>query len=415
VKRDQSLRRIFLLPAVLWASAALPVGCSTAATPPADRGSDSGVPGDGGLPGEASGDAPQTDAPPNQDGGDDTSLGDPADAGPDRSSVDAADGDEPDAEADVQIPPSYLNPVLAEDFPDPFILRQGSTYFAFATNGGASNIQAASSTDLAHWTVLGDALPNLPVWAVPNAGLTWAPAILQTGPATFTMYYTARDAASGFQCVSSAASSSPAGPYVDSSASAFVCQVSGAQSLCGSIDPSAFVDTDGTAYLVWKSDENAAACARPTRLWSAPLGADGKSLSGPPTQLLITDQAWQQGIIEGPAMTMVGGTYYLLYSANNYQSSAYAMGYATCLSPSGPCKNVSVDAPAISSGGSALGPGGGAFFDDALGAHWLVYHGWTAPTTTYAGGGMRSLRVDRLVYGGAALSLAGPTTTRQPL
>jgi Glycosyl hydrolases family 43 len=413
VRRDKSPRRIFLVRAVLLASAALPVGCSTAATPP-DGGSDSGVLGDG-LPGEAS------DALLEQEGGDDTSLDDAADAGVDRATVDAADagGDEPDAladaGADVQIPPSYLNPVLAQDFPDPFILRQGSTYFAFATNGGASNIQTASSTDLAHWTVLGDALPNLPVWAVANAGLTWAPAILQTSPGSFTMYYTARDAASGFQCVSSAASSTPAGPYVDSSTSAFVCQVSGAQSLCGSIDPSPFVDADGTTYLVWKSDENAAACARPTRLWSAPLGADGRSLSGPPTQLLITDQSWQQGIIEGPAMTSVGGIYYLLYSANNYQSSAYAMGYATCLSPGGPCKNVSVDSPAISSGGSALGPGGGSFFDDALGAHWLVYHGWTAPSTTYAGGGARSLRVDRLVYTGGALSLAGPTTTRQPL
>jgi hypothetical protein len=91
------------------------------------------------------------------------------------------------------------------------------------------------------------------------------------------------------------------------------------------------------------------------------------------------------------------------------------MGYATCLSPSGPCENVSIDGAAIFSEGSALGPGGGSFFDDVLGRHWLVYHAWTAPQTTYAGGGMRSLRIDRLVYDGGALSLAGPTTTQQPL
>jgi hypothetical protein len=414
VKRHKPLLRSLSLTALLVAGVAQPAGCSSGSGSPGDGGADAIVhpSGDAAPPGEASDEATTND-------GGDASLGDAADAGTDQSSDDSSDleGAAPTDTgvdgADVQIPPSYLNPVLAQDFPDPFVLRQGATYFAFATNAGTSNIQVASSTDLARWTVLPDALPHLPAWAV--AGLTWAPAILQRGPGSFMMYYTARDAASGFQCVSSAAASSAAGPYVDSSASAFVCQVSGAQSLCGSIDPSPYVDTDGTPYLVWKSDENAAACANPPRLWSAQLSADGTALAGPATQLLIVDQSWQQGVIEGPAMTMVGGIYYLLYSANNYQSAAYAMGYATCLSPTGPCQNISTNGPAISSAGSALGPGGGSFFDDALGAHWLVYHGWTAPQTTYAGGGRRSLRIDRLVYDNGALSLDGPTTTRQGL
>ena len=112
-------------------------------------------------------------------------------------------------------------------------------------------------------------------------------------------------------------------------------------------------------------------------------------------------------------MTVIGGNYYLAYSANNYESAAYAMGYATCLSPSGPCENVSVNGPFVSSAGTALGPGGGEFFDDAQGTRWLVYHAWTAPTTTYAGGGARSMRVDRVEVDGGTLSLAGPTTTAQ--
>jgi beta-xylosidase len=408
VKRSKPFLRSFSLAAFVVAGIAQTAGCSSGSTPTTDAGSDAVVRplGDAGHPIVEASDEATTD---------DASL---ADAGiADSADVEAGDSAETaaDAQADVQSPPGYLNPVLGQDFPDPFILRQGSTYFAFATNAGSSNVQAASSTDLAHWNVLGDALPRLPAWAVANAGLTWAPSILQLGPASFRMYYTARDSASGFQCVSSAAASKPAGPYVDSSTSAFVCQVSGAQSLCGSIDPSAFVDTDGTAYLVWKSDENASACAKPPRLWSAPLSAEGTVLTGPITQLLINDKTWQDGIIEAPSMTLVGGIYYLLYSANNYASAAYAMGYATCLSPSGPCENVSVAGPAIASGGTALGPGGGSFFDDAQGAHWLVYHGWTAPETTYSGGGMRSLRIDRLLYDGGVLSLAGPTTTRQPL
>ncbi len=407
---------------ILSATVVLSSGCS-----PTDQGipADASTSGQGSDVGVASSDdASELDvgpATPTSDGADDATTADSAltpdaeVAGPDAGlAVDA--GVDVDAGADVDSTPlTYLNPVLPQDFADPFVLRQGSTYYAFATNAGANNIQAASSPDLAHWTVLPDALPNLPAWAVENAGLTWAPAILQRAPSTFVMYYTARDRASGFQCISYATAASPAGPYLDSSTSAFVCQVSGAQDLCGSIDPSPFADVDGTPYLLWKSDENAAACANAPRLWSAPLGDDGVTLIGPPTQLLIMDEAWQEPIIEGPAMTVVDGTYYLLYSANQYESASYAMGYATCLSPSGPCQNVSLNAPAIASGGSALGPGGGSFFEDALGGRWLAYHAWTDPKTTYAGGGARSLRIDRLSFAGGVLSLAGPTTTPQLL
>ena len=339
------------------------------------------------------------------------------DATVDGGGQDAASGTDasppPDGAAEAAAPETYLNPVLAIDFPDPFVLRSGAAYFAFATNAGGSNIQSARSTDLAHWTDTGDALPTLPSWAQANAGLTWAPSVLPRGPSTFVLYYTARDTGSGRQCISVAVASSAAGPYVDSSSAPLVCQVSGSESLCGSIDPSPFVDSDGSAHLVWKSDENA--CGNPPRLWTAPLSADGLTLTGPHTALLEMDEAWQKPIIEGPAMTLVGGIYFLVYSANNYESASYSMGYATCLSVSGPCKNVSVTGPFVASAGSALGPGGGEFFRDADGGAWLAYHAWTAPVTTYAGGGARSLRIDRLEIDAGTLSLVGPTTTPQPL
>ena len=312
-----------------------------------------------------------------------------------------------DAAVEASAPRTYQNPVLDQDFPDPFVLREGSTYFAFATNAGKSNIQSATSSDLAHWSVQGDALPELPAWAEANASLTWAPSVLPRGASTFVLYYTARDISSGYQCISRATSTAPGGPYEDSSAAPLVCQTS----LCGSIDPSPFVDRDGTAYLLWKSDENA--CGNPPRLWEAQLAVDGTTLTGPMNELLEMDESWQAPIIEGPAMTLIAGTYYLVYSANNYASAAYSMGYATCLSPTGPCKNVSVGGPFVASAGPALGPGGGEFFTDDQGALWLAYHAWTAPVTTYAGGGARSLRIDRIGADGGVLALDGPTTALQ--
>ncbi len=385
------------------ATLALVAGCSSPASsrPPSDSGADS----------------PTADGPasPPTDAAHDAAADPDGDARMDAPAPAVDAGGPVDGGRDASTTASYVNPVINQDFPDPFVLRQGSTYYAFATNAAGKNVQSARSSDLAHWMLLPDALPTLPAWAASNASLTWAPSVLQRGPSSFVMYYTARDTASGFQCISHAEATAPGGPYVDATTSPFVCQVSGAQSLCGSIDPSPFVDVDGTAYLVWKSDENAAACSRPPRLWSAPLRADGLSLNGPPTQLLTMDQPWQQPIIEGPSMTVIGGTYYLLYSANAYESAAYSMGYATCLSAIGPCENASVGGPFISSAGPALGPGGGEFFDDPQGGRWLVYHAWTAPQTTYSGGGARSMRIDRLGVDAGALTFAGPSTSAQLL
>ncbi len=390
------------------AACVIPVACASS--------SDKGASGDGGAPPVDAGAVVTSTPEGSADAGAPVSTPDAGrdDAGP-TPGDDAGTTSDASAANEAAAPLTYSNPVVNADFPDPFVLRQGGMYYAFGTNAASKNIQAASSPDLAHWTVLPDALPSLPAWAAKNAGLTWAPSVLPLGPSTFVMYYTARDTASGFQCISHAEATSPAGPYVDSTTSAFVCQVSGPTNLCGSIDPSPFVGADGTAYLVWKSDENASACSHPPRLWSAQLTPDGLSLAGPANQLLIMDQAWQQPIIEGPTMTSIAGRYYLVYSANNYESAAYSMGYATCLSPSGPCENVSVSGPFVSSAGSALGPGGGEFFSDAEGGLWLAYHAWTAPNTTYAGGGARSLRIDRLALDAGVLSLDGPTTSPQTL
>ena len=69
-------------------------------------------------------------------------------------------------------------PVITANFPDPSFINVDGTYYAFATNNGAQNIQIATSPDFATWTVTGnDALPNLPSWTI--AGNVWAPDVVQ--------------------------------------------------------------------------------------------------------------------------------------------------------------------------------------------------------------------------------------------
>ena len=124
---------------------------------------------------------------------------------------------------------TFANPVYDRDFPDPFVLKVGHTYYAYATNGNGSNVQTATSKDLVHWTPGRDALPKLGAWDFP--GNTWAPEVSAHG-GRYVLYYTA---SSGTQCVGRAVATSPRGPFVDSSKTALVCQ----KSIGGSIDPDA--------------------------------------------------------------------------------------------------------------------------------------------------------------------------------
>ncbi len=48
----------------------------------------------------------------------------------------------------------YQNPLLYGNFPDPGIMKVGTRFYAFATNGGGGNVQAAASRDLVRGTPL---------------------------------------------------------------------------------------------------------------------------------------------------------------------------------------------------------------------------------------------------------------------
>lgn len=297
----------------------------------------------------------------------------------------------------VLVPTSDAAEWQAGDFADPFVLREGDTYYAFATSARGQHVQVTRSNDLTTWTALPDALPQLPVWATQDATLTWAPSVLRREHG-FVLYYTARDAASGFQCVSRATSTRPEGTYADDSARPFVCQ----PSLCGSIDPSPFVDAAGRAWLLWKSDENATACNTPSRIWSQPLSDDGLSVEGTPTALLTMDAPWERPLVEGPSMLRDGDATYLFYSGGWYESPGYAIGWARCDGPLGPCTKMTSREPLVKSFGATLGPGGQEFFTDTFGRTWMAYHAWTAPRATYASGGARSLRLARLGFADGA-------------
>ncbi|HVJ94697.1 MAG TPA: glycoside hydrolase family 43 protein [Labilithrix sp.] len=282
------------------------------------------------------------------------------------------------------------------DFPDPFVLNDDGAYYAFATGARGRHVQVARSTNLTSWTMLPDALPKLPSWAIKERGFTWAPSVLRRDR-QYVLYYTAADSGSGFQCISRAVATRPEGPYVDDSPRPFVCQADSVSPFCGSIDPSPFLDTDGRVFLLYKSDENALKCGSRPRIWSQLLSDDGLSVAGPPTPLLAADRSWEGPIIEGPSMMRdASNKLFLFYSANWYESPEYAVGYARCDGPMGPCQKVTIEGPFVKSTESFFGPGGQEIFTDTLGQPWVAYHAWTRPTASYSAGDVRALRLGRL-------------------
>jgi beta-xylosidase len=260
----------------------------------------------------------------------------------------------------------YVNPVYRSNFPDPSVLRVGGTYHAYGTQSDAATIQTLTSTDLAHWQAGPDALSQLGSWA--TTGSTWAPEVLAVN-GQYAMFYVAHDTGSGKQCVGRATATDPAGPFTDRSTQPLVCQAT----LGGSIDPNPIRLPDGSLYLYWKNDGNC--CSLPVHLWGQRLSADGSALVGTPVALLSNTKPWQGSLVEAPEMVVRSGSYTLFYSANDYASDRYGIGYASCRGPLGPCTDAS-NASLIASNNFAAGPGHCFVLQSPSGDWWMLYHAW---------------------------------------
>ena len=277
---------------------------------------------------------------------------------------------------------TFTNPVIARDFADPDVMRSGDWFYAFATNTGGINVQAARSRDLVAWEALPDALPVLPAWA--RAGRTWAPDVTAVGNG-FVLYFVAQHAASGRQCIGAATATSPAGPF-HALPAPLVCPLEAG----GAIDPASFVDIDGGRYLIWKNDGNC--CAVTTWIYAQPMMPDGLSFAAGPTPLIKADRSWEGGIVEAPIVYRRGGVYHLFYSANGYGGAAYAIGHASGASLGKPfAKDAS---PVAKSGAGIVGPGGQDLVALSDGSTWFAYHSWAG------GGSYRELDLGPLSWDG---------------
>ncbi|KAA1418298.1 family 43 glycosylhydrolase [Mumia zhuanghuii] len=258
--------------------------------------------------------------------------------------------------------------LIAEDFPDPDIVKVGNTWYAYATNNYRHVPVASAPTIDGPWTVRGDAMPGGPSPSWAQAGATWAPDVHANPDGSLTMTYTARHAASGRQCIGVATASSALGPFTPVGGGPLICPLSQG----GAIDANTFVAANGTRYLLWKNDGNAV--GQTSTLWLSQTTSNGTALVGGATALITTPAGT---VIEAPDLVQRGSSFALVYSAGGYGGCGYSTYYSSAPSLNGPWATGQV---LMTQGNSGIcGPGGGDVVtaaDGLTGGDKFVFHGW---------------------------------------
>jgi xylan 1,4-beta-xylosidase len=268
--------------------------------------------------------------------------------------------------------PSYSNPVMQGDFPDPSVIRVGRDYWATATTSQWAPIfPLLHSTDLVNWTLKGAVFQTAPSW---SAGSYWAPEISADG-GRFFVYYTARKKG-GPLCVAVADAGRPQGPYTDRGP--LICQEA------GSIDAAPIRDENGRRYLVWKEDGNSR--KQPTPLWAQPLSDDGLALVGEKSEVLRNEASWEAHLVEGPYLLRRGDWFYLFYSADACcgRRCNYQLGVARARKLLGPYERYTGN-PILAGNEQWKCPGHGSLVQGQAGRTFLLYHAYEATTFEFVG------------------------------
>lgn len=268
--------------------------------------------------------------------------------------------------------PTYTNPTLPGDHPDPSIIRVGSDYWATATTSQwAPVFPLLHSRDLVNWEQVGAVFEDAPAW---SNGSYWAPEIAHDGK-RFFVYYTARKK-NGPLCVAVASAASAEGPYRDHGP--LVCQE------VGSIDAVAVADEKGHRYLVWKEDGNSK--KRPTPLWAQRLSPTGLALAGTPREIMRNEAPWEAHLIEGPFILRRGDWFYMFYSADACcgRQCNYKLGVARARALLGPWERHPGN-PILAGNNTWKCPGHGSIVSTPDGRDYLLYHAYDPDDFQFAG------------------------------
>ena len=261
---------------------------------------------------------------------------------------------------------------------DPFILCHEGVYYAYGTHSD-DGFPVYTSHDLVLWkrhSTLALSKDN----SYGNQWF-WAPEVYyRPENKTFYMYYSAEE----HICV--ATSQSPLGPFTQKEKQPM-------RTAEKSIDNTLFIDDDGTPYLFFVRFTNG------NVIWSVELESDWMTVRENTLKMCVEATAgWeriQARVAEGPSVIKRNGVYYLLYSANDYQSQDYGVGYATANAPGNAWEKAPENPILRRPNANLVGTGHGAIFKDNDGNLRYVFHAHSDLVTIHP----RKMYITGLIFG----------------
>jgi hypothetical protein len=229
---------------------------------------------------------------------------------------------------------------------------------------------------------IGDALPSPPSW-VGGPGFTWAPTVRKIAGRYLMMFSASPTPAAGqpqpANCIGAATS-----PTWDGSFSALSLKWCDTNQSVGWLDPSLFVDSDGTVWLTYAREWHDSA-GNHSEIDAQQLSSSGTSKVGAATRLVTYgDVAGLNGdngsspFVEQPQLVKdPANNYDLLVSVGTYSNPGYNTIEMACGAPQGSCIPQRGGILPLSSDGSVVGTGGASLvFDASPAPNAIFFHGW---------------------------------------
>lgn len=276
--------------------------------------------------------------------------------------------------------PNPVSSGFADTFADPVIVAgDDGYYYGYGTTDPLREgertphrIPMARSTDLVHWTYVGDAFTGVPSYARPTAAL-WAPDVRRLG-GRWVMYVTVTETQpDGGSAIGVATAPTPTGPWTFAAAPAVPPRAAPGGGWWWTFDPAQLTTPDGRKYLYYGSYFGG--------IWVSELTADGLRITGAATRVAIDNK------FEGAYVVRRAGWYYLFASSANCcagPTTGYSVSVGRSRSPLGPFTDrdgLRLDVsraggtPVIAPNGNRwVGTGHNGLITDRRGQDWLVYH-----------------------------------------
>ena len=301
----------------------------------------------------------------------------------------------------------YYTNYLFEQFTDPEVFYENGRYYFYGTRSSTQNqgVQCFSTTDFKTFDDEGLILKHGDAF---GDGVYKAANIVKCGD-YYYLFYMAKSNELDTSVTAYASAKSPVGPFKNADKTS----LTGDANFIGG---QPFVDDDGQVYLIY---------ARTTggnKLYGSKITLnEGKATIDLTTEKLLLEptEPWENAkasVVECGYLVKHEGTYYLLYSGGNYNST-YGTGYATSQSPLGPFVKYEYN-PILVSNDQAFGVGAATIFVSPDGSeHFIAYLRNFSPTV------VRPLLtcIDRVRFvdnpnGGAdIIEMYGPTVNPQLL